>query len=489
MRSWFRCVKDNAPYLGCRLPGPDIWLTKFYATMTPSGPHSCMLCSMRGIVLFLFGSWLAFNPAHAQPVPTLSIATDREYYHAGARDKIYLEVHVGTSPTALKTQPEASRNIAFVLDRSGSMAGKPIQSVRGALSTALSSLSEHDLVSIVLFGSEVETLLEAKPRGQIDNLDSLLAKIEPAGGAALYDALNQGAAQLRRHAAPSTINHLILITDGHPTRGPRELSDFSKLAEVFTREGITLSTIGIGQDFNEDLLAALARTGNGTFRYAAQPDKLPDVLQAELAPRRALLARDATLTIEYTSECEDVSSYGWKQAVVEGKTVTYHFPHLFADQDLNVLTSAIVSGRKYSYTLGSVRLRWNDLASGTPFELKKPVSALFETDEVAVRKSANAAVIRTSASTLISEGMQRAIEQIDKGDFRRALRALRWARDDAESLNDDLDDPQVKTKIKQLETYLAEVQARGLNQLDRKILRSGLFNQFETPTAEEQKGK
>ena len=52
------------------------------------------------------------------------------------------------------------------------------------------------------------------------------------------------------------------------------------------------------------------------------------------------------------------------------------------------------------------------------------------------------------------------------------------------SMNDDLNDDQVKARIRQLETYLAEVQTRGLNQLDRKILRSGLFNKFETPTEE-----
>ncbi|MEO6992466.1 MAG: VWA domain-containing protein [Lacunisphaera sp.] len=444
---------------------------------------------MRGILWLLIWAGLALSRAFAQPAPTLSVATDREYYYAGNRDKIYVEVHVGTTATSLKAQPEARRNVAFVLDRSGSMAGAPIQSARRALSAAFSTLAETDLVSIVLFGSEVETLLEAKPRGQIENIDSLLAKIEPAGGAALYDALNQGAAQLRRFASPATVNHLVLVTDGHPTKGPRELSDFTKLAEAFTREGITLSTIGIGQDFNEDLLAAIARAGNGTFRFAEQPEKLPDVLQAEIAPHRALVARDVVLTIEYTSECEDVSSYGWKQPAIEETTVTYHFPYLFADQDLSVLTSAIVSGRRYSYTLATARLQWKDLTTGAPFELTKPVSALFETDETTVKKSANAAVIRTSASTLISEGMQRAIEQIDKGDFRRALRALRRTRDDAESLNDDLNDPQVKAKIKQLEAYLAEVQSRGLNQLDRKILRSGLFNQFETPTVEQQKDK
>lgn len=424
--------------------------------------------------------------SHAQSVPTLEVATDREYYHPSS--KVYIEAHVGATPTE-HARPEAQRNIAFVLDRSGSMAGTPIQSLRRALSTTLSSLSNQDFVSIVLFGSEVETLQEAQPRARIADVDSLLAKIEPAGGASLYDALNQGAAQIRRQASPATVNHLILVSGGHPTKGPRELVDFSKLAEVFKKEGITLSTIGVGQDFDEDLLAALARAGNGTFRFAAQPEKLPEVLQAEIAPSRTLVARDAVLTVEYGFDCREVTSYGWKQPLIEDKKITYRLPYLFAGEDLRLLTSAMVSGHGYSYTPAVVRLKWNDLTTGAPTEIKKSVHMEFESDDIAVRKSANPAMVRTSAITLISEGMQRAIEQIDKGNFRRAMKELRNARDDAESMNEDVDDPLVKAKIKLLETYVAEVKARGMNQLDRKILRSGLYNQFETPTAEEQKDK
>ena len=439
---------------------------------------------MRTVTIFLFYGLLALNLTQAQPAPTLEVGTNREFYRTDARNKVYLEVRVGTTGTPLSIPSPATRNLTFVLDRSGSMAGASIQALRQAMAVTLNSLADRDIVSVVLFGSEVETLIEAKRRDQLGNLDALLAQIEPAGGAALYDALNQAAAQLRRYAGPATINHLILVTDGPPTKGPRELADFTKLAQAFAREGFTFSTIGLSEDFNEDMLATLARIGNGHFYYAAQPEKLTEALQAEIAPQRTLIARDAVLTVEFKSACDEVASYGWKPATIDRETVTYHFPYLFADQELSVLASTSVRAQKSSYTLASVRLRWNDLTEGKTHELIKPVSIQFETDENAIRTSANPAVVRASASTLISEGMQQAIEEIDKGDFRRALRALRRARDDAQSMNYDLDDPQITARIHQLETYLTEVQARGLNQLDRKILRSGLFNQFDTPTEE-----
>jgi Ca-activated chloride channel family protein len=444
---------------------------------------------MRTAIISLFLAALAAGVVRGQPQITLEAATDRSLYSANSRSTAYVEarIHPLVPPGAAPAPepPAAIRNIVFVLDRSGSMAGEPIQALRHALVAALNSLSDRDVVSVVLFGSEVETAIEAQRRDKIGDLDRVLAQMEPAGGAALYDALNQGAAQLRRSAGPGTINHLVLVTDGPPTKGPREFDDFSRLAGVFAQEGMTISTIGLGREFNEDLLAALARIGNGRFRYIDQPGKLVDALQAEIAPLRSLRGREAVLTIEFKPICENVTSYGWEPAAIDRDVVTYRFPYVFAGQDLSVLASTELSPRRVSCNLATVSLRWKDAAGDATHEITTALSVVFDGSHRAVRESGDPAVIRTAVNKLISEGMQEAIEKLDKGDFRGALRALRHAREDAMNFNDDLDDPQITARIKQLEAYLAEVQARGLNQLDRKILRSGLYNQFETPTAEE----
>ena len=439
---------------------------------------------MRIAIPFLLIPLLLGGAVRAQTAGLrLEAASDRTIYNSAANTPAYVEAKILAS-----AQPGADagsvRNIALVLDRSGSMAGEPIQALRQAVSSALGTLAERDVVSIVLFGSEVETILAAQRRDQLGELDALLAKIEPAGGAALYDALNQGAAQLRRYAATATVNHLVLVTDGPSTKGPRESEDFLRLAELFAREGFTLSTIGLGEEFQEDLLADLARTGNGRFRFAAQPGDLPAVLQSELARLRTPLAQNVVLTIEFDYGCEEIETAGWTPAVVEDRTVTYRFPGVFAGQDVGVLAGARFSTRTGTPNLATVRLRWMDVATGESHELSRRLTVYVENDTWASRKSVNSGVVRAAVGAVISEGMQRAIEQLDKGDFNRALRELRRTRDKARVMNYNLDDKEVAARIRVLETYLAEVQARGLNQLDRKILRSGLHNQFEIPTAE-----
>jgi len=449
---------------------------------------------MRLVIFFLLWTLAGFSatPARSQSPPpprvTLNATTDRGLYLAGIQNKIYLDVQVVAANPAGSPAPTAStvRNVALILDRSGSMDGPPIQALRQAVSRALNSLGPQDIVSIIAFGSEVETVVAAKRRDQLTDLDAALAQIEPAGGSALYDALNQGAAQLRRFAGTGTSDHLILVTDGPATKGPREAEDFSRLAEVFAREGITLSTIGLGPDFDEDMLAALARTGSGHFRFADKPEKLLDTLPAELAPLRTLVARDATLTLEFGPNADKVEAYGWLPSVAKATTLTYHFPYLFAGQPLRILSSVTTRPPHwYNYKVATLRLTWKDADDGQLHETVKPLSVDLDSSEEEVRHSIKTEVVRTEVATAISEGLQDAILQIDKHDFRRALRALRRARNEAYNFNYDLDDPEITGKIHQLEVYIKEVETRGMNALDRKILRSGLFNQFDSPTPDD----
>jgi Ca-activated chloride channel family protein len=441
---------------------------------------------MRNVLQSLLAALLLLSgAAYAQTeVLALQAATDRTIY--GTMRPIYLEAKVAAAEIAAGNDTSV-RNIALVLDGSGSMAGEPMQALRQAVTNVLGTLAERDVVSIVLFGSEVETIVPAQRRDQISDLDVALARFEPAGGSALYDALNQGAAQLRRYAANATANHLILVTDGPATKGPRERDDFLKLVELFAHEGITLSTTGLGEEFPEDLLAELARAGNGRFRYAAAPGDLAGALQAEFGVLRTPCARDVVLRIEFGYGCEDIETAGWENAQIEGNVATYRFPAVFSGQQISVLAGARYTGFGRTTDIATVRLRWRDVGSGAEHEVSRRLTVYFDPDTWASLKSVDRGVLRTTADTLISEGLQRAIEELDKGNQRRALRELRRARDSAREMNDRIDDTTIAARIRVLETYLAEVQARGLNQLDRKLLRSGLNNQFEIPTEDPEK--
>ena len=132
---------------------------------------------MRTAIISLLLMALAASAGRGQPQIALEAATDRSLYPADSRSTVYVEARIRpiavSADPGLPVPPSTVRNIVFVLDRSGSMAGEPIQALRHALVAALNSLSDRDVVSVVLFGSEVETAIEAQRRDKCTPLPGL----------------------------------------------------------------------------------------------------------------------------------------------------------------------------------------------------------------------------------------------------------------------------------------------------------------------------
>lgn len=444
-------------------------------------------CAWAGAML-LGGVLLAQAPEFPVPL-TLEAESDREFYLEGASNEIYIQARIrtGESEDPAGRGEQGVRNIAFVLDRSGSMDGARMQAAQAAVAEALDELADRDLVSIVLFSSEVDTAIEAQRSDDARDRFARLGPIQAAGGAALYEGLSQGAAQVRRYATPGAASQIIVLTDGEATKGPRELDDFVKLADSLARDGIRVSTIGLGDEFNEDLLAGIARAGGGQFHYAPDLEHVAAAFRAETSRRQTVVARDAVVTIEFRPICRNIEAHGTRPAVVEKSTVSFTFRQLTAGQELGVLASGELEAYRtigVQRDLVRVRLRWTDPESGETREVTQSVTVRFSTESRDVTRSYNIRVYRAAVAALISEGMQDAIEELDKGDFRRALRELRRARSRARDANFYADDAEITAMVQRLDSYIAEVQARGMNRLDRKVLRSGLFNQFDAPVSE-----
>jgi Ca-activated chloride channel homolog len=438
---------------------------------------------MRAVAIFAVLIGCGTGWAHAQPAVSLEAVTDHKFYRETADSQVYIEARVVPARPAAATAA-STRNVVLVLDRSGSMAGEPIAALRAAATAALAPLAPGDIVAVVLFGSEVETLIEAQRRDRIPDLAERLAQIEPAGGAALYDALNQAAAQLRRNAGPATINQIILVTDGPPTKGPREAEDFTRLAELFAGEGTLFSTIGLGPDFNEDTLAAMARVGYGRFRYVSQPGGLAAALQAELAPSATVMGYDAVLTVEFNRVARKVRSHGWRAPSLDNQTLTWHIPRLLSDQPLSLLVSAEIESFQARFghsAFATVKLRWKQADSGEAQELTRLVPVNFTRESADIRESFDAGVARAAAAATVREGLQKAIEELDRGDPRRALRMLRNARGEARDMNFDLADARIGEMVRRFDAFLAEAQARVLGPSDRKLFRSGMLGEFDPP--------
>lgn len=185
--------------------------------------------------------------------------------------------------------------IALVLDRSGSMAGEKLESARGAALELIDSLREGDELAILHYGSDVTT--SARVRIDADSRGSLrerVSAIRSEGGTNISEALSAGKQAL---AGFEGARRLILVSDGQPTEGIVGSQSLAAMAGRAREEGIAVSALGVGVDYNDELMRGLANYGGGFYAFLPRASQLRPILQRELDQATRTVASSVQLRL------------------------------------------------------------------------------------------------------------------------------------------------------------------------------------------------
>jgi uncharacterized protein YegL len=188
-------------------------------------------------------------------------------------------------------------NICLVLDRSTSMQGMRLQQVKEGTRQIIDRLNPEDSLSLVVFSDRAEVILQSQKNVDKAMAKSIASTIQPSGGTEMLQGLMAGLQELERNRSKESVNHLILLTDGQ-TYGD-ETGCLEK-AEWAGRHQISLSTMGIGSDWNENLLDQMATLSGGTSVYIDSPRKVVDVFKATIRNLSTVVARELTMSINPT---------------------------------------------------------------------------------------------------------------------------------------------------------------------------------------------
>jgi len=188
------------------------------------------------------------------------------YLLAEEQQVVYLLAEILPDPLFRQGQQvrQSKINLALVLDKSNSMNGTRLDRVKVATHQIIDQLSEGDIFSVITFNDRAEVIINAGP---VDNKPALKAKISmmtASGGTEIYKGLSAGIEQVRRYLGPKLVNHVILLTDGHTFGDQVQCTD---LAREAAKQGISISALGLGQEWNDEFLDELASITGGSSAY------------------------------------------------------------------------------------------------------------------------------------------------------------------------------------------------------------------------------
>ena len=209
----------------------------------------------------------------------------------------YLQLTI-TTPM-ISTKHRRPMNLAVVLDRSGSMGDeKKIDYAKKALNKLIDQLNSEDILSIVIYDDVIEVLREARPVGHSKmELKRLVERVYPRGSTNLGGGMMEGFRQVDRYLKKEYVNRVVLLSDGLANQGMTDPHQLSRIARQYRSRSISLTTMGVGLDYNENLMVGLAENGGGNYYFIESPNSLASILNKEFNLLSSLVAQNATIEI------------------------------------------------------------------------------------------------------------------------------------------------------------------------------------------------
>jgi Ca-activated chloride channel family protein len=169
---------------------------------------------------------------------------------------------------------------------------------REAAAFAVRELLPTDRVSVTIFDERIETIFANAPVTDREAVVRLIKQVQPRGSTALHGGWQEGGRQVKGHRQSEGLNRVLLLSDGMANVGESRPDVIGNDVHKLAREGVSTSTLGVGDDYNEDLLEAMARSGDGNYYYVESPAQLPHIFRTELQGLTATLGVDVSLRLE-----------------------------------------------------------------------------------------------------------------------------------------------------------------------------------------------
>ncbi len=313
-------------------------------------------------------------------------------------------------------------NLAVVLDRSGSMTGAKIEKAKQAAMQLVDRLRPDDIFSFVIFSDEAQLIVPAQHVEDKDALKEKIEGIEAQGSTALYSGVKMGAEQVQEYLSGKRINRIILLSDGIANVGPSSPREIRRLGSQLSERGMSVTTIGVGEDYNEDVMASLAEASDANYYYVKDTEKLPEIFNKELGEMLNVVVRDVHIEITCPDGVKPLGFIGRAEKFTGQKAVV-NLSQFTPGQDRYLFLRCVVNGDQPD--VANVNVNYTDELDGGSVQRASGTARIqFTEDQKLSDNSLNAAIYAEKELMLTAVAKDEAMSQADQGNYTEAAKIL-----------------------------------------------------------------
>jgi Ca-activated chloride channel family protein len=335
-------------------------------------------------------------------------------------------------------------NISLVIDRSGSMAGDKIDFTKQAAQFLVQHLGSRDVLSIVLYNDKVETLLPPEQVSNKDRVSQLIDQIRVRGTTNLSGGWLEGCQHVRTRLSDTTLNRVILMSDGLANRGVTDAGMLVSMAKQKREEGVSTTTMGLGKDFDEDLMMEMASAGGGAFYFIESPEVAPIIFQEELAGLLRVVGQNLTITITPNSKVNSVRQLHAYPLSTDGKASTFRLGDIFGNEVKTLMLEISVPGMASmgEEQIATLHFEYDEITGDTTKHHinEMPVMVNVKSDREP-KPLPNEEVAQSVLLLKAAQARQEAVRAADKGEYEAAssmLREVAKSIDESQIINPEL---------------------------------------------------
>lgn len=368
-------------------------------------------------------------------------------------------------------------NLAVVIDRSGSMSGGRLEQAKRAAHKLVDRLSSQDRLAIVEYGSSVEVRtdsLRVTPEHQ-DKFHREISAISDDGGTFLSGGYEKGRSIVARESSEDSVDRVVLLSDGKANEGIDSASALGNLAKEGLEAGVSTTTMGIGLNYDEGIMTALAEHGAGNHYFIEDETEIASMFGEEFKSLSSVVARDAYVVLELGEGIELLDVHGFSHRRSDDGNVVVDLGAFYARQQRDILLDLAASptgeGRR---VVADAHLHFTDVTGDSDRGVSNSTSLVaVGTDDADKRARTQDWVTERVEQVVYAENLDAANEAYENGNREKANEIIDRQKkrlDDAGD-KDLFSEKKVQEKKEELEEKESTIRGRSAGSSSGKRLK------------------